>query len=547
MTVTMRFILQNNFFNEWNMICVIGFAEGTKSGPLTLSFSLSLIQGKEGMMFQELSQKYNAPNPLDFFLASIGSPLLLPSSGATRKTSPTTGTMAAKAAPSGGLQQEQQRQQSLTDSAMDGSSVVKTVALDDMVFLAERLFEAQEAFRTEGASHQRPYSIDTGYHYTKRQNLDRIQTDGLLTQEDRKRRKILSKHNGSSFGEGIYTSCDPQTYSYFGPVGLIVLRLKGKEMDAEEAGKGYTKGNNSITSKSRPGLVVLEKSTQCLPIIQFSTDDLSTNERGLAHLSYLQRKIQCLVEEHFHDPRIVGGPVVTPPLIFLSKIEYAAPSQLNDDNIDIRNWYENVGLHRFHNDECCICLNKLEHQFDAGSGSTPQIVTDKTVVRLKACGHEFHEKCARNALKRSILCPLCRRPQKEVRGTMPSGTMTIFHSESQHCQGYEHVGTIIIRYVLPPGPYPNSRRRVCAGADRTAYVPNTLEGIRLVSRLKYAFQHGLTFKVATIDTDGVRSSRVTWSTIGHKTSLNGGPTRYGYPDPTYLYSCNQELTDAGVP
>jgi hypothetical protein len=196
-----------------------------------------------------------------------------------------------------------QHEQSSQDPAADGCSVVQPVSLDAMVFLAERLLEAQEQFRTEGAAQGRPCSIDIGYHYTKPENLDHIQTDGLLNRADRDSRQILSSSNGARYGEGIYTGSDPQSFSDYGPVGLMVLRLKGVEMDADEAGKGYSKGNNSITSLKRPGLVVLEKSEQCLPVIQFLTDDLSTNQRGLAHLSYLERRIQSLLVEHFQGRR----------------------------------------------------------------------------------------------------------------------------------------------------------------------------------------------------------------------------------------------------
>jgi hypothetical protein len=130
---------------------------------------------------------------------------------------------------------------------------------------------------------------------------------------------------------------------------------------------------------------------------------------------------------------------------------------------------------------------------------------------------------------------------------MPSGSMTIYHSELQHCTGYEFVGTIVIRYVIPPGPHPAVPGLSFSGADHTAYVPNTLEGIRLVSRLKNAFQHGLTFEVTTSATNGEQRSCVTWSSIRHKTSLNGGLSLQGYPDPSYLDRCSQDLTNAGVP
>ncbi|CAF4350675.1 unnamed protein product, partial [Adineta steineri] len=38
---------------------------------------------------------------------------------------------------------------------------------------------------------------------------------------------------------------------------------------------------------------------------------------------------------------------------------------------------------------------------------------------------------------------------------------------------------------------------------------------------------------------------ITWNDIHHKTSISGGPDRFGYPDPTYLNRVRQELADKG--
>jgi hypothetical protein len=71
-------------------------------------------------------------------------------------------------------------------------------------------------------------------------------------------------------------------------------------MDANEARRGYDNGNDSITSRKRPSLVVLKDCSQCLPVIQFSTEDFSTSQEGLARLRLFERKLQCLVEDYFH-------------------------------------------------------------------------------------------------------------------------------------------------------------------------------------------------------------------------------------------------------
>jgi hypothetical protein len=59
------------------------------------------------------------------------------------------------------------------------AGIVQPVAVDDMVFTAERLLAAQEEFREAG----KPTVVDLGYHYTRKENLGSIQTNGLMTME----------------------------------------------------------------------------------------------------------------------------------------------------------------------------------------------------------------------------------------------------------------------------------------------------------------------------------------------------------------------------
>jgi deltex len=82
------------------------------------------------------------------------------------------------------------------------------------------------------------------------------------------------------------------------------------------------------------------------------------------------------------------------------------------------------------------------------------------------------------------------------------------------------------------------------GTTRYAYLPNNLEGRRLLKRLEYAFKHGLTFTVGDSLTTRAKNT-VIWSTIHHRTSRTAGP--FGYPDLGYIYNCNEELDRLGVP
>jgi deltex len=130
---------------------------------------------------------------------------------------------------------------------------------------------------------------------------------------------------------------------------------------------------------------------------------------------------------------------------------------------------------------------------------------------------------------------------------MPGGKMKVSCERDMKCAGYEHAGTICIKYSIPQGvqkPYHPNPGAPFSSAKRTAYLPETADGCDLLKRLKYAFMHGLTFTVGVSQATGLDDS-VTWSTIPHKTSMTGGP--FGYPDPAYFAACHKELDNLEVP
>lgn len=193
-------------------------------------------------------------------------------------------------------------------------------------------------------------------------------------------------------------------------------------------------------------------------------------------------------------------------------------------------------------DDCVICLDSLW-------GDSPD-----RVVAIQNCGHRFHYQCIHEALtKGGGKCPLCSKSiaheegAQTSKGKCPSATMLVRTNHHRQCQGHNDVGTIEISYRIPSAkqkkyhPQPDFPFN---GASRTAYIPNNQEGQDLLSRLQYAFMHGLSFMVGTSLTTG-QANTVTWASIHHKTSASGG--LYGYPDPTYFNRCNDELNQLNVP
>ena len=170
-----------------------------------------------------------------------------------------------------------------------------------------------------------------------------------------------------------------------------------------------------------------------------------------------------------------------------------------------------------------------------------------TYIQIKGCLHSFHDDCIRDYLNHDPKCPVCRQNLGEPQGKCPSGTMHI-QLVQQICPGFESsTKSLRIEYSIPEGKqasYHDNPGKKYSATTRTAYLPNNPDGRQLLSRLKYAWMHGLTFTIGTSLTTGQGDS-VVWTSIHHKTSLEGGS--HGFPDPSYLSRCNQDLTALGVP
>ena len=71
-------------------------------------------------------------------------------------------------------------------------------------------------------------------------------------------------------------------------------------------------------------------------------------------------------------------------------------------------------------------------------------------------------------------------------------------------------------------------------------MPNTKEWREVLTLLKVAFDRKLIFTVGTSIKTG-RKNTVVLNGISYKTSLFGGPTFLGYPDPNYFDKVKEEL------
>ena len=79
---------------------------------------------------------------------------------------------------------------------------VEPVTIDDMVYMTTQILDKQEQFVQDKINGY----IDTGYHYTKVQNMAKIRSHGLMTGKERSEKNVTSTIGGSFFGDGIYTA-----------------------------------------------------------------------------------------------------------------------------------------------------------------------------------------------------------------------------------------------------------------------------------------------------------------------------------------------------
>ncbi|XP_053276394.1 E3 ubiquitin-protein ligase DTX3L isoform X1 [Pleuronectes platessa] len=164
------------------------------------------------------------------------------------------------------------------------------------------------------------------------------------------------------------------------------------------------------------------------------------------------------------------------------------------------------------------------------------------------CKHSFCKDCFQKAYKYKPVCPTCGKIYGTLTGTQPDGGKMKTYRNSSSLPGYEKYGTITIHYDVQSGiqeeEHPNPGQPF-EGVFRTAYLPDSSEGRRILGLLRRAFDQRLIFTVGRSTTTG-RNNIVTWNDIHHKTSTHGGPTCYGYPDPDYLSRVGDELKLKGI-
>ncbi|XP_063407600.1 uncharacterized protein LOC134691201 [Mytilus trossulus] len=184
-------------------------------------------------------------------------------------------------------------------------------------------------------------------------------------------------------------------------------------------------------------------------------------------------------------------------------------------------------------DKCPICLEEI-------SGSK--------LRQLSRCKHIFCKNCLEECFNRMPMCPICNMVYGELTGNQPEGIMIECFQNDVHLPGYTDCGVIKIFYSFISGKQlkgqPNPGKSY-EGTQRTAYLPDNTEGQKVHRLLRRAFQQRILFTIGSSRTTG-KQDVVTWNDVHHKTRIDGGPARFGYPDPGYVTRVLDELAAKGI-
>ncbi|XP_077982580.1 uncharacterized protein LOC144437514 [Glandiceps talaboti] len=179
-----------------------------------------------------------------------------------------------------------------------------------------------------------------------------------------------------------------------------------------------------------------------------------------------------------------------------------------------------------------------------------QICTNSHVelLEMNCCKNTICETCFHCHFDNDGKCPFCFQVVLLKRGNQPDGKMNHRIERSKHLPGHKGAGTIVIMYDFPDGVqsgnHPNPGQPY-TGTSRIAFLPASAKGQAVLDLLQRAFDNDLLFTIGRSVTTGIEDC-IVWNDVHHKTSRTGGPTKHGYPDPTYLDRVMAELAAKGI-
>ncbi|XP_029295249.1 E3 ubiquitin-protein ligase DTX3L isoform X2 [Cottoperca gobio] len=334
--------------------------------------------------------------------------------------------------------------------------------------------------------------------------------------------KELEKIQGKSFA--IETQPDPRTVRNKGSSSTVRVTFRSHHGSSNPAHADFVR-QRFITFYQRTA-----------SDLQVSSVPVGTHDH-----KDLQRRFPLLIFKHSHNRNevtVTGSFVHIAKLkeFLLQKTRSSSKSPVNKGPADTPSRStpgpSSAQSKDPEEETCPICMDVI-------------VATEKQTLR---CKHSFCRNCLKKAFDYKPVCPTCGELYGTLKGTQPDGGRMTVTKNSASLPGYEKHGTIMIHYHIPSGiqkqEHPNPGQPY-EGATRSAYLPDSLEGKKILTLLKRAFDQRLVFTVGRSTTSG-RNNVVTWNDIHHKTSTHGGPTNFGYPDPDYFSRLRDELKVKGL-
>ncbi|XP_078501444.1 uncharacterized protein LOC144755921 [Lissotriton helveticus] len=183
----------------------------------------------------------------------------------------------------------------------------------------------------------------------------------------------------------------------------------------------------------------------------------------------------------------------------------------------------------------------VDHQTDQSTATKcDQCKKENTSLHKGPCGHNL----CRNCYSSSETCRVClglssTSSESVIKGTMSCTTMAMSLSGYNHDPSFKIIYDISDGMQGPKDPNPGKPYK---GGRFEAFLPDNKEGQRILLLLKKAFDQGHTFKIHSRNSE----DRVTWNSISHKTAINGGRNKSGYPDSNYLKTVHKQLKALGI-
>ncbi|XP_062859960.1 probable E3 ubiquitin-protein ligase DTX3 [Trichomycterus rosablanca] len=199
-------------------------------------------------------------------------------------------------------------------------------------------------------------------------------------------------------------------------------------------------------------------------------------------------------------------------------------------------------------------VSESEPRFQISSGGNQDLLcsvckADHSTVKQKSCGYKFCSQCEKES---HTSCKICSQASNQdtvgIKGSVfiRESTVTI--------PGFIRDTTLRLIYDIPDGiqgddhPCPGAPFK---GGKFQAFLPYNEDTKRLLPLLEKAFFKGHTFTVQVKRSrckgkNESREGKVVWGSIPHKTSTDGGMSKNGYPDSSFIKRLTKALKAAGI-